>query len=62
MNALHLKGVPMPLLRPPTCDLREVDRYTTANGCTLIEYDGADGQAYHELISTSGTTWLVTYR
>ena len=46
----------------PDCDLREVERHKTFNGCTLIEYQGSDGNTYHEFIGLFGTVWFVTYR
>jgi len=36
--------------------------HRTRNGCTLIEYQGSDGNTYHEFIGLFGTVWFVTYR
>jgi hypothetical protein len=47
---------------PPDCDLREVERHKTFNGCMLIEYQGSDGNTYHEFIGPVGTAWFVTYQ
>ncbi len=58
----YLQGVPTPLLGPPECDMREVDRHKTPSGSTLIEYQGVDGNTYHLFVGENGRTWLVTRR
>jgi hypothetical protein len=57
----RLGGVPMAMQGPPDCDIREVARHRTLNGCMLIEYQGSDGNTYHEFIGLFGTVWFVTY-
>ena len=44
----------------PQCELREVERHTTRNGCTLVGYIGEDGTTYQEFIGPVGTLWLMT--
>ena len=55
-------GVPTPLYDPPKCTLREVESSITPSLCKLIEYVGADGNAYFQFIGSEGTTWVVDRR
>ena len=41
MVGIRLGGVPMVMQGSPVCDLREVERHRTRNGCMLIEYQGS---------------------
>jgi hypothetical protein len=56
----RLVGVPMPLIGLPECELAEIERNKTTNGCTLVEYAGSDGNTYHLFIGDDGPTWLIT--
>jgi len=58
----RLRGVPLAMEGPPDCDLREVERHKTFNGCTLIEYQGSDGNMYHEVRGPVGSAWVVVYQ
>jgi hypothetical protein len=50
------------LTAAPECELREVERQTTANGCTLVVYVGEGGDTYHEFIGPLGSIWSVSRR
>ena len=56
----RLGGVPMPLIGLPECELAEIERNKTTNGCTPVEYAGSDGNTYHLFIGDDGPTWLIT--
>ena len=60
MVGIRLGGVPMVMQGSPVCDIQEVARHRTRNGCMLIEYQGSDGNTYHEFIGLFGTVWFVT--
>ena len=62
MVGIRLGGVPMVMQGSPVCDIREVARHRTRNGCTLIEYQGSDGNTYQEFIGPVGTACFVTYQ
>jgi len=62
MVGIRFSGVPMVMQGSPVCDIREVAQHRTRNGCTLIEYQGSDGNTYHEFIGLFGTVWFVTYQ
>jgi hypothetical protein len=62
MAGTRLRGVPLALQGPPDCDLREVERHRTRNGCMLIEYQGSDGNMYHEFTGPVGSAWFVIYQ
>jgi len=54
-------GVPIAMKGRPDCDIREVERLSLFNGCMLIEYQGSDGNTYHEFTGSVGSAWFVIY-
>ena len=50
----------VPLIKRPDCEITEVDRHTTTDGCTVINYRGVDGNDYHEFIADGEATWFAT--
>jgi hypothetical protein len=55
-------SVLVPLKGRPRCEIREADRTTTPTGATLINYNGSDGNQYHECLTGGNVTWLATIR
>jgi hypothetical protein len=62
MAGNRLRGVPLAMEGPPDCDIREVERLSTFHGCMLIEYQGSDGNMYHEFTGPVGSAWFVIYQ
>ncbi len=62
MSKPQLHSVPLPIPAAPACELTLVGQETTPNGSTIIEYEGSDGNSYHEFMTPTGRTWLLTRR
>lgn len=51
----------MPMQTKPLCELSAVERGIGTDGCTVIRYDGSDGNTYHEFVNDDGSSvWVVT--
>jgi hypothetical protein len=62
MGFRRLEGVPTALHVEPQVTLQEVVRWKPARETTMVEYIGADGHLYHEVITPEGSTWMLTRR
>jgi len=53
----------MPLQTKPVCKLRVIGQRKQTGGCTVIEYEGDDGNLYHQFVALDGSSvWLITKR
>lgn len=59
MAHFRSQGTPRPLHALPECQLVEITRVRVIGG-QLIDYQGSDGNIYHQFVGRTERIWLIT--